>query len=767
MAGTTLGTAYVQILPSAKGISKNITEELSGSDGVEAAGKSAGKGLGTSLVGSLKKVVAAAAIGKLVADSLSAGADLQQSFGGVETIYGDAAESMKQMAVEAAAAGISANDYAEQAVSFGASLKQAFGDDIQGAAEAANQAILDMADNSAKMGTDISAIQTAYQGFAKGNYTMLDNLKLGYGGTKEEMERLLEDAEKIHEQTTGEKIDYDISDLGDVYQAIHEVQGELGISGVAAKEASETFSGSMGAMKASATNLLANLALGENIGPSLATLQQTVSTFLVGNFLPMVSNVFQQLPTAFAALPGFVADLIPQILPLAADMVSGLVQGIIDNIPVFVAGFGDLLDAIPEAIDNVNWTELGQKMVDLLAAAWDGAVAIAQDIWDSVTKIFTGEIDVVGILTSAWDALSGIAEGIWSAVTTIFTEELNVVDIATSAWDTLTSTAQSIWDNAKAIFEGAAPAVKSVVTSAWNTVSANAQLLWDNAKEIFEGAAPVVKEVVTTAWDTLSTTADKIWGGVKDIFSNFDIEWPDFGELAKGAFEGLKNAAQAAWDWVKGLFGGGSDDQTVKAVEGTTQEMAATLASMGLKISEVDTSAIDTANEYVEKTAKGWESLIKNLKLAMPSVGTSTLDTAQRYVSMAAGKYQSTMNFKWELPKLHGYLPVISVKMETAKSSDGKTSVSYPTFSASHTKWFAKGGIFNDPTIIGIGDSKGPEAAVPLDIMWTRMEKEFDKHLNDGNGATITNYIEVNGAENPEDWAARFARQMRLEARMA
>ena len=263
---TELGKAYVQIIPSAKGISGSISSALSGES------TSAGKSAGLNIAGSIKGVIAAAGIGAALKSALEAGGDLQQSFGGLDTLYGDAAKAAKDYAVEAAKAGISANDYAEQAVSFGASLKQAFGGDTVKAAEAANTAIMDMADNSAKMGTDITAVQTAYQGFAKQNYTMLDNLKLGYGGTKTEMERLLKDAQKL----SGVK--YDINNLGDVYSAIHVIQKDLGLTGVAAQEASETFTGSLGAMKAAGQNLLANLTLGEDIGPSLQVLGDSVQS---------------------------------------------------------------------------------------------------------------------------------------------------------------------------------------------------------------------------------------------------------------------------------------------------------------------------------------------------------------------------------------------------------------------------------------------------------------------------------------------------------
>lgn len=176
---TEVAQATVTIIPNMKGAQNKIRKEL-GAD-TDKSGKESGDSYVKSLVGTVKKALGAAAIGKVIGDTLGEGAKLQQSFGGLETLYGDAAKYAKEYAYEAAAAGISANDYAEQAVSFGASLKAAFGGDTTKAAEAANTAIMDMADNAAKMGTPLESIQNAYQGFAKGQYNMLDNLKLGYG----------------------------------------------------------------------------------------------------------------------------------------------------------------------------------------------------------------------------------------------------------------------------------------------------------------------------------------------------------------------------------------------------------------------------------------------------------------------------------------------------------------------------------------------------------------------------------------------------------
>ena len=337
MAGS-LGDAYVNIIPKAPGISNKIEGILS--PGADAGGKAAGAKAGSAMISKLKGVVTVAAVGKIMKDAFSAGGNLEQSFGGLETIYGDAAEGAKQYAVQAAAAGISANSYAEQAVSFGAALKQAFAGDTAKAMEAANTAIMDMADNSAKMGTDIGSIQTAYQGFAKQNYTMLDNLKLGYGGTKTEMQRLLADAQKL----SGVK--YDINNLGDVYDAIHVIQQDLGLTGVAAAEAETTLTGSFGAMKASWTNLLAALTTGNGLEEAMQNLGKSAGN-LLKNVVRMLGNVARQLP---ALLSGLFTTIGPELLPAATGIIQGLMTGITTQLPQLLTGGMGMLQTLVQGI---------------------------------------------------------------------------------------------------------------------------------------------------------------------------------------------------------------------------------------------------------------------------------------------------------------------------------------------------------------------------------------------------------------------------------
>lgn len=342
---TELGKAYVQIVPSAKGISGAIQGQLNPE--ASAAGASAGQGLGSKLVSAVKGIVATAAIGKTLGASLSAGAGLQQSLGGVETLFKGSADKVKSYADEAyRTTGLSANSYMESVTSFSASLLQSVGGDTEKAADKANMALVDMSDNANKMGSSMGDIQNAYQGFAKQNYTMLDNLKLGYGGTKTEMERLLADATKL----TGVK--YDINNLSDVYDAIHAVQEELDITGTTAKEAASTFSGSFDSMKAALSNVLGNLSLGRDVAPSLNALAQTVSTFFFGNLLPMVGNILK-------ALPGSIVTFISAMGPALKSGFGQLFDGLISSLDGLG---GDLGTIFKESLDDGIYSAITQTL---------------------------------------------------------------------------------------------------------------------------------------------------------------------------------------------------------------------------------------------------------------------------------------------------------------------------------------------------------------------------------------------------------------------
>ncbi|WP_197081176.1 phage tail protein [Enterococcus gallinarum] len=347
-------------------------------DSAEQSGSRIGTGLKLALGAAVATVTAAGvALGKTISSAITEGADLQQSLGGIETLFKSSAGTVKKYADEAyRTAGLSANAYMENVTSFSASLLQSLGGDTAKAADVANMAMIDMSDNANKMGTNMQDIQNAYQGFAKQNYTMLDNLKLGYGGTQEEMKRLLVDAQKL----TGVK--YDINNLSDVYNAIHAIQENLDITGTTAKEAAETFSGSFAAMKAAASNVLGKMALGQDIRPALNALAETTSTFLLGNFLPMVINILKALPEAVATL---FASAGPMILQVGKEFIGNLAKGMNGDSPINSGAFLWIKDAIKWiSLDMQNLSLQIQDRVGKIKAVFQ---SVLQGIQPTITKL--------------------------------------------------------------------------------------------------------------------------------------------------------------------------------------------------------------------------------------------------------------------------------------------------------------------------------------------------------------------------------------------
>ena len=531
---TELGKAFVQIVPSAKGISGSISKEL----GVEAG--SAGKSAGLNIVGAIKGAIAAAGIGTALKAALEAGGNLQQSFGGLDTLYGDAADAAKKYAVEAAQAGISANSYAEQAVSFGAALKGAFGGDTAKAAEAANTAIMDMADNAAKMGTPIENIQTAYQGFAKQNYTMLDNLKLGYGGTKTEMERLLADASKLS------GVEYNIDNLGDVYDAIHVIQGDLGLTGVAAEEASTTFTGSFGAMKAAGENLLASLALGENLGPSLDALGQTVSNFLLNNLFPMITNILSQLPQLLGGVADFIIQAAPQVMDAAISLVM----------------------KIGEAFITFDWIGLGISLIDAISGAIDSAAGsnFAGDTTVIDTFISNLQNGFPQLLSKGVDLLLKIVEGILKSLPQLITTAGKLI---TSFSTTILSFLPTIWENGSRLIlrlvDGIISNLPSIVKSVFSVITTFVSTIGQNLPTILSQGITIVGKLVAgliQAIPQIIAAVPQLISAIKNGFDNFD--WLSIGKnIVRGIAEGLKNAAgmiaDAAKEAAKKAFNAAAD----------------------------------------------------------------------------------------------------------------------------------------------------------------------------------------------------------------
>lgn len=600
-----LATAYVQIIPSADGIGGRLKKELDGTGAGEAAGKE--------FAGSFKKIVAAAAIGTAVVTgltkSIQEGAALEQSIGGIETLFKSASDTViKNADIAFKTAGISANSYMEQATSFSASLLQSLSGDTKAAAKYADMAIIDMSDNANKMGTNIEDIQNAYQGFAKQNYTMLDNLKLGYGGTKTEMERLLADASKLSGQS------YDISNLADVYEAIHVIQGDLDITGTSAKEAATTLSGSFAAMKAAADNFLGNIALGRNVESSMNGLATTASTFLFENLIPAIGNVLTSLPSAIGT---FLKTGIPQFASAGKEMLDGIVKGfsnsgsvitdalkgLLDISNMIGKGSGGLVDAGIKLLGNLA-DGISQALPTFISTAPVIITNLANVINSNAPKLLKGGITIVAKL----------AVGIIKAIPTLIKSIPAIFKAIISVWAALN------W----------AKLGKSALTAIKNGMVNGIKALVALVKNQFNKMKTNMTEPITRAKDTLF----RIVTAVKSRLS----------------FSGLSGTVGRAFTAIK-------------------NRMTAPITAAKNKVTEI----------------------IRGIKGAFPlKLGKIFSGLTLPHFKVSGGKAPWGIGGKGTAPKID-------------------------------VQWYKTGGIFDDPSVIGVGEA-GTEAVVPLAQLWNRLD---------------------------------------------
>lgn len=469
--------------------------------GLDEAGENA-KGLGSKIGGALKTVgkvsagaIAAggAAVAGLTKSAVSAYADYEQLSGGVETLFKSSSDVVMKYAENAyKTAGLSANEYMETVTSFSASLLQSLNGDTAKAAETADLAITDMSDNANKMGTSMESIQNAYNGFAKQNFTMLDNLKLGYGGTKEEMERLLADAERL----SGQK--FDVSNYADIVEAIHVVQTEMDITGTTAKEASETISGSLGMTKSAWTNLVAGLGngnadlgklvddfvdsldkLGDNIFPIIEKVLDSIGKMLE-KFIPKIANklpgwiqkIFPKLLNAVTKLVVSLANNLPQLIQtLLPPLLSALIQvgaAIIQNLPAIL---GSIFEALLTTLFEL-FGSLGENLAEPVMALIEGLVGFFSDAWDAIVGIFSGIGEwftglwenVKEVFAGVGEFFSGIFSGAWDAITGVFSA---IGSWFEERWKDIKKVFAGIKGFFTTVFEGARDAIRTV----WNAVT--------------------------------------------------------------------------------------------------------------------------------------------------------------------------------------------------------------------------------------------------------------------------------------------------------
>lgn len=650
--GIELAKAYVQIVPSAEGIQGKITEALGGEPA--AAGDAAGQSLGAQLVGTLKKVIAAAGIGKIISESINLGGALQQSLGGVETLFKDSADTVKAYAAQAyKTVGLSANDYMEQTTSFAASLLSSVSQDTQAAADLANMAMVDMADNSNKMGTSMQDIQNAYQGFAKQNYTMLDNLKLGYGGTQAEMQRLLKDAEKIS------GVHYDLGNLADMYSAIHVIQKEMDITGTTAKEASTTLTGSFAAMKAAAENVLADWSTGADLTAPLQGLVETAQTFLVGNLLPMIGNVL-------AGIPELVYTLVPEILQSGTQLVTSLAEGFTQGIPDFLSNaLPQLLQFTEELRANAGvFVDAGLNLITQLL---NGLIAGLPDLIAYVPDII---INICGVINDNMPKI--LAQGV-SIIVQLIAGLVQTVPSLLANWKKILEAVLSVisainWLNiGKTILTGVANGVKSMGSSLLNAFKGgfSSALAWikslpsqavqwgKNLIQSFingltgKGGAVGAGAIAATAGATIAKTASgndwsSVWADANaDVAdsaqSMAEVVVPAYtksGDAATKAAKKTKAAAQAAETLLWSLQDAGHTDTTnaLGKVTIQTTELTEHLRKGSEEYDRLTRTVTESGKEMVNGVAKNYKTVTKYVT----ENGKTTAQTQKVYEEIAA-----------------------------------------------------------------------------------------------------------------------------------
>ena len=748
MANTEVGSAYVSIIPSLKGFN---SKTFSGFQKAACASFAA-IGAGASA---------------MVAQATKSFAQFEQLQGGAETIFESAADSIIKNAQGAFdTAGISINEYMDQVNLFGMSLKQSLGGDVQKAAQLGDVAIHDMADNTSVFGSNLRDVQNAYQGFAKQNYTMLDNLRLGYGGTREEMQRLIQDA-NAYEKANGRAGDLTIEKFGDVVQAIHDIQEAQGMTGNSAREAAHTISGSIDTMKAAWQNWLTALADPRgDIDGMTAKLMTSIGN-VAKNLLPVIvslaKNIAQALPavlsTAIPALAGIISTFFTSInwgelasvvsngigqaismginaitsIPDVAGKLIGLIQDQLKSATLDTSGlfagvdFGDL----SSALDTLK-TTISQAFTSISAAlgnsASDGSAfqSFGQTIANVCTMIVNAINFAIPVVTAGVTSLIGLGQAVLPIMSAM-------VPIVSSILQTLTPLAGIIGPAVagfmafKALapiietlkgFQGAFAAVNAVmkanpilaIISAIALLVIGIKTLWD-ANEGFRSAVIGIWEAVVGAFTTAAQTIQGAWQAVCDFFGTIVGAISGFlsgaGEVIGGIFQAAGELVINIWTGVISFFapvpaaiigffagiGGGISGFFSQAWELISGIWNAVISFF----SGNPTAIIDFFTSIPEGIASFFRSAADTLRNIWDNAVSFIADIPGKIVGFFAGMHI-------EFPKIK--LPHFAIK--------GSFSLSPPSIPTLSVDWYAKGGIFSSPSVIGVGEA-GTEAVLPID----------------------------------------------------
>lgn len=578
--------------------------------GVSALGGKLSGVMGTALKGTGVAIGAAVAgVSALTKSSLDAYADFEQLTGGVETLFKTSADKVMQYADEAyKSAGLSANEYMETVTSFSASLLQGLGGDTDLAADVANQAIIDMSDNANKMGSDMASIQNAYQGFAKQNFTMLDNLKLGYGGTKEEMQRLLDDAEKLQKEKFGVDVEYDMNNFADVIQAIHTVQEEMDIAGTTSKEAATTIQGSLGMMKGAWQNLVTGL------GDENADLDSLIDNF-IQSVITVGENIMPEVERILVGIGEMVATMLPQVIQMIPELINSVLPGIIESASGLVTTLCTaIVDNAPTLIDSAL-----QLILTLTNAILENLPMIIECGFQAILQLALG-----------------IAEALPTLIPTIVEVILTIVTYLIENIDLLVDAAIAIITG---LAEGLINALPVLIEKAPEIIEKLVIALVNNIPKLLEAAVKLIETLATgliTNVPKLLAKIPQIMTSLKNGFLNL---CSGFADVGKNIIDGLWNGIQNGWNWLT--------DKVSSLAKGLLDaaKSALGIASPSKEFRKIGEFCVAGFNDGIDDLMDG-NKLASNINA---SLGTIQANVSGGQINGVGGGYTQVINVNREI----------------------------------------------------------------------------------------------------------------------